>query len=318
MSSAEQSLIELCLKHQTLQRSDVWCHSGDDAAGMSPRSGEGIVTTVDAQIEGTHFDKRFTAQAIGHRSLAVSLSDIAAMGAQPCWAMASLSLPIDDSKWLSEWSQGFIRLAEQYDIECVGGNLSKGARAIHTTLIGQVNPTHALHQHTAQMGDDIYITGRLGASAWALNHPLGASSIEQSAYQQWQYPNPPVNFAQAAAPWIHACLDISDGLIEDLTRLLKRSLCAATIDLDACPYHPVLNTLSSQEAINAALLGGEVYELCFTAPQSHASMLKDLAQQHQCQLSLIGEIQPGSGLYWQQGSRRPIPQGAAFEHFKSN
>lgn len=318
MSDAEQWLIDLFLKHQKIQRQDVWCASGDDAAGFMPPQGLGIVATVDAQIEGTHFDERFSAQDIGHRALAISLSDIAAMGAQPCWALISMSLPDMQSAWIDAFSQGFCELATRYQIECIGGNISRGARAVHVVLMGAIKPEAALRQNTAQVGDVICVTGQLGAGAWALEHAPGGGAAGEAACAVWCRPDPPVRFAMACKHLINACIDISDGVLRDLQRLLQQSECGAQLDLDACPYHPVLNILQPQMASDYAWLGGEVYGLCFTvAPQKLQALMK-LSAQHACQVTPIGHIIQEKGVAFIDQSKRPRPQGEGFEHFNAS
>ena len=151
MSHIEQNLIECFLQNQTKFRKDVVCSSGDDAAVVNLPSGYSLVSTVDSQVSGTHFDDRFSAKDLGYKALAVNLSDIAAMGAKPCWALVSLTLENADDVWVSEFSSGFYALANKYNIECIGGNIAAGPLAVHVTLFGLVLSGQELRQSQAKI-----------------------------------------------------------------------------------------------------------------------------------------------------------------------
>ena len=316
LENKEQSLIQHFLKYQKIKRADVVCGSGDDAAVMKISPEFELVTTVDSQIYGTHFDNRFTPYDIGYKSLAVNLSDIAAMGARPTWAMISLSTDVFDVEWMQEFSKGFCDLAAKYNIECVGGNLSKGPLAVHVTLLGQVKQGQLIRQNNILLGDNIVVTGKLGGASWACENRQITAASEVAAFDSWVRPEVPVEFAIEVSQYINAATDISDGLYVDLLRMLKGSNLGAKLFLNNCPYATVLSKLSSQIASDYAWMGGESYQLLFTCSDKGLPKIQDIAKQHNVSLSVVGKAIDAKEIIWEAGGARKTPNiDKSFVHF---
>ncbi len=232
-------------------------NNGDDAALLTPPTGYQIVTSIDTSVVGRHFKDIAKPHAIGYKALAVSISDLAAMGAQPMSCLLSLALPEANEQWLAEFSKGFFDCADKYKIELIGGDTTKGPLTISTVVFGTVPMGLALLRSSAQVGDDIYVTGLLGIAAAALHdHSLDQTPLE--------YPQPRTTIFNIR-DYITSCIDISDGLAQDLSHILKASDVGAVIDANKIPY-----TTSLEDA----LYGGDDYELCFTANPKNAEKIK--------------------------------------------
>lgn len=265
---------------------------GDDAAMVS--SHQTWVVTMDTLVAGTHFLHDDPPDTLGHKVLAVNLSDLAAMGATPTVFLLSLTLPQADEAWLEAFSQGMRRLASQYGVTLIGGDTTSGPLSITITAMGEVDPQYTLKRDAAIPGDDIYVTGDLGAAAlFMLAHREGmALSAESTLACQTAYrcPQPRVDIGKALGPIAHACIDISDGLASDLGHILKASRVGATLDVSAIPLAPALSALSRDRALHVALSGGDDYELCFTAPTSARVKIQDIQQRYGIPMTRIGEV----------------------------
>ncbi|HEY9572165.1 MAG TPA: thiamine-phosphate kinase, partial [Pusillimonas sp.] len=244
---------------------------GDDCALIPVEPGYRLASSADLLIEGRHFFSDVDPAALGHKALAVNLSDLAAMGAQPLACLLSLSLPTIDHDWLAAFTNGFYALADQAQCPLVGGDTTRSVAGIviNVTVMGQVKPQEALLRSGARAHDDIWVTGTLGAADIALRLLQGTLSANPALLTATrtalERPLPPWRFAQALAGVAHAALDISDGLLQDLGHILQASACGAELDYDALPIDPALQGLDEALAQNAVLAGGDVYQLCFTA-----------------------------------------------------
>lgn len=232
-------------------------YNGDDAAILTPPPNQQIVTSIDTSVIHRHFRDTTKPHTIGYKSLAVSISDLAAMGAQPISCLLSLALPEANEQWLDEFSKGFFECADTYHVELIGGDTTKGPLTISTVVFGTIPVGRALLRSGAQLGDDIYVTGTLGNAAAALhNQHLDQTPLE--------YPQPRTIISDIRE-YITSCIDISDGLTQDLSHILKASDVGAVIDSSKIPF-----TTSLAYALN----GGDDYELCFTANPQHAKHIK--------------------------------------------
>ena len=204
--------------------------NGDDAAIINPRAGYSLVTSIDTLVENHHFHKTTDAYDIGYKSLAVSVSDIAAMGAKPTAFLLSLSLPTIDESWLKAFSRGLYAIANQFTIEHIGGDITRGPLTISSVAFGEVPKGQALRRDGAQVGDDIYVSGFMGDAAAALND----STLNQTRLNR---PLPRVELGIALRKIAHCCIDISDGLAQDLNHILTASGVGAQLTASTIPHH---------------------------------------------------------------------------------
>lgn len=294
---------------------------GDDCALMPIQAGCVMATSTDLLVEGVHFFPSVDPVTLGHKALAVNLSDLAAMGARPLGCLLGLSLPVIDEPWLAGFAQGFRTLSQASSCPLIGGDTTRSlsGRTISVTVFGQVPFGQALTRSAARPGDDIWITGTLGAPHVALHELLNPSPCESllTATRPFlERPEPPVHFASHLPGLAHAALDISDGLLQDVGHILKASRCGACIQYDALPVHPAITHLPDHVLQQAVLAGGDVYQLCFTASPDHAAQLRALAVSMGVQLTHIGQItaQPGLTLF-NHGQPMAWSGRHGFDHF---
>ncbi|PLC52300.1 thiamine-phosphate kinase [Pollutimonas nitritireducens] len=295
---------------------------GDDCALLPVAAGHHLATSTDLLIEGRHFFADVDPAALGHKSLAVNLSDLAAMGAQPLACLLSLSIPKIDDNWLQRFADGFHALAQASACPLVGGDTVKSLSGIviSVTVMGQVKPQLALRRSAARVGDDIWITGTLGAADIALRLlqnrlPVNPSLLAATRHAL-ERPLPPWHFAQQLPGIAHAALDISDGLMQDLGHILKASDCGAELVYNALPVAAALHGLDDELVQDAVLSGGDVYQLCFTAPTDVRASIEALAQGASIQVTRVGSIvaQPGLRIKG-PGSTFIVTKQAGFDHF---
>ena len=273
---------------------------GDDAALLRVPSGMELAVSTDMLVSGTHFIPGADPFLLGHKTLAVNLSDMAAMGAQPCWALLSISLPEVDEVWLQKLSEGFFTLAIQHGVELIGGDTTRGPLNLCVTIMGEVPQDAALRRSGAQIGDDIWVSGRLGDAALALAHlqgkiqlPAGDFSVCAAALHQ---PIPRVALGLALRGVAHSAIDISDGLLADLGHILECSSVGAEIRFDALPVSDMLRPhLIQPLGRHCALAGGDDYELCFTAPAGCRAEMEKISLKLGLSLTRIGAVVKGSG-----------------------
>ncbi|PLC50337.1 thiamine-phosphate kinase [Pollutimonas subterranea] len=295
---------------------------GDDCALFPVAAGHHLATSTDLLVEGRHFFADVNPAALGHKSLAVNLSDLAAMGAQPLACLLSLSIPAVDDDWLQGFADGFYALAEASGCPLIGGDTTRSSAGIviSVTIMGQVKPQHALRRNAARVGDDIWVTGTLGAADIALrllqNKLPSNPSLLAATRDALERPLPPWRFAQQLAGVAHAALDISDGLAQDLGHILKASDCGAELVYNALPIASALQGLDEFLVQDAVLSGGDVYQLCFTAPVDARARIKDLAQGASIQVARVGTIvaQPGLRVKKADSTVIVMKQGG-FDHF---
>lgn len=284
-------------------RPDVVLGIGDDAALLRPEAGSELVATVDTLVEGRHFLPGADPHSLGHRALAVNLSDIAAMGATPAWALLSLTLPDADEAWLGAFAGGFAALAREHGVALVGGNLARGPLGIAVQLLGAVPCGTALRRSGAGPGDDVYVTGTPG-DAGAGREPGAAAALRR----RFEYPTPRVAVGQALRGIASACIDVSDGLAADLDKLAAASRLRAVLQDELLPVSAeLLDALGDARARHCALTGGEDYELCFTVPAARQTALRAALPVSVCRITRIGSVAAGSAA--------PGADAPGFDHF---
>jgi thiamine-monophosphate kinase len=322
MHGDEQSLIERFFRPLGGARGDVPLGIGDDAAVLHPAPGFELVVTTDALIEGAHFLAGADPRSLGHRALAVNLSDIAAMGATPCWATLALALPVSDESWLQPFCTGFAALLSRHCVSLVGGNLARGALNITVQLIGQARAGQAVRRSGALPGHMLALTGTVGdaAAGLALHRgqlQSGHPSVATELCQRFEYPQARVAFGAQLGALAHAAIDISDGLWRDAGRLLAQSGCGAVIDAERLPLSRALRTAAGDAAaLRYALHGGEDYELLIAFPASNWEPLQALAAATDTPLAHIGDCTEARSLRLICAGVETTVAEAGFDHFR--
>ncbi|HET9764680.1 MAG TPA: thiamine-phosphate kinase [Casimicrobiaceae bacterium] len=296
---------------------------GDDAALFGATAGCEIAITTDMLVEGRHFLPGAEPEALGHKTLAVNLSDLAAMGARPRWALLACALPEADPAWLEAFTRGFFALADAHGVELIGGDTTRGPRNLCVTILGEVPAGQALLRSGAQPAESIYVSGRLGDAALAVAHRRGRIALTDDELAlcdaALSRPTPRVALGQRLRGLATAAIDLSDGLTGDLGHIAEASEVGATVELAAVPRSPALDRrLAGPDraiALECLLAGGDDYELCFTAPAAAAAKVQALAAETGIALTRIGAIAatPTFAVVDERG--RPLAAPRAFDHF---
>jgi thiamine-monophosphate kinase len=298
---------------------------GDDAALVKVRNGCDLVVSADMLVAGRHFFRDADPRRLGHKALAVNLSDIAAMGATPRWATLALALPAADAGWVREFARGFMTLARRFDVDLVGGDTTRGPLNICVQIMGEAPHGKSLRRDGALNGDDIWVSGTLGDAALALaafkrKIQLKPADLAHCAVRL-HLPQPRVALGLALRGVARSAIDISDGLLADLGHILERSDVAAEIELAALPVSANLRRyLDHVAACSALLAGGDDYELCFTAPRARRARIERIGARTRVPVTRIGSVRTH-----RRGQPRLIvraPDGAAlrvvrggYDHF---
>lgn len=273
---------------------------GDDAALVRVGSGMELAISTDMLVSGTHFFADAEPYMLGHKALAVNISDMAAMGAQPRWATLAISLPSEDEVWLERFSAGFFALADAYQVELIGGDTTQGPLNLSITILGEVPQGQALRRDGAMPGDEIWVSGKLGDAALALAHMQGKVVLDETGFSATatalHRPVPRVALGIALRGMANSAIDISDGLLADLGHILERSKMAGEIEFDTLPVSAHLKPyLAHALGKQCAMAGGDDYELCFTAAAARHAEIEKLAARLDLPLSCIGKIVAGTG-----------------------
>ena len=321
----EDRLIETVFARHSADGEQVLIGPGDDAAMLRCPPGEQLLITTDTLNEGVHFPAGTPAHSIGHRALAVSLSDLAAMAARPLWAVVTLSVPAVDEDWLRDFSDGLYSLADEIGVRIVGGDFVRGPLSITVTAHGSTRKAAVLRRGGGSEGDGIWVSGFLGDAAAGLEvikHRLegrevpGAtrSSAEEALVRRFCYPQPRIELGAYLSGIASACMDLSDGLMMDLPRLLRHSQVQGRIAAENLPVSGALREFADRDdAYRLALAGGDDYELCFTVPPDNEHRLKSLPGEPE--LTRIGELHRGEGLVLTRGGKAWEPADSGFRHF---
>jgi thiamine-monophosphate kinase len=295
---------------------------GDDCALLHPTPGMQLAVSSDMLVEGRHFLSTVAPDRLGHKALAVNLSDLAACGATPRAFTLALSLPRADETFLAGFAHGLFALAETHGIELVGGDTTQGPLNICITVFGELPTGQALLRSGAQPGDELYVSGCVGDARLALEVFRGQLSLDANAFESvrraMECPQPRVALGQALRGLASSAIDVSDGLLGDLGHLLRRSGVAAVVDADAVPRSAVLRAQTLAWQRECALAGGDDYELLFTAAAQHAEPVQQAARRAGVAVTRIGRIEAGSGVRLVDGQGRAVEQRfASFDHFRS-
>ncbi|KAB2935028.1 MAG: thiamine-phosphate kinase [Candidatus Contendobacter sp.] len=322
MSASEFSLIDRYFAAHDLHRPDVALGIGDDCALLVPPAGQQLVVTMDTLVADVHFFAAADPEGLGHKALAVNLSDLASMGATPAWATLALTLPKANEDWLERFCRGLFALADRYDVQLVGGDTTHGPVTTLTIQAhGFVPPGSALRRDGAQPGDGVYVTGTPGDAGLALAAAYGKALVvpEGRVYAQQRLERPEPRLAEGVAlrGVASAAIDISDGLAQDLGHILERSGVGARLEVERLPLSPALAaSLDWDAAIVTALASGDDYELCFTVPPERVAWLESVARGWECRCTRIGVItaEPGLRLVRADGSAFRLER-LGYDHF---
>jgi len=315
MALSEFQLIQQYFSDLTQVREDVVLGIGDDCALLTPPAGKQLAVTMDTLVAGRHFLPDVDPESLGYKSLAVNLSDLAAMGAEPAWATLALTLPDVDEQWLASFTKGFSLLATKYGVQLVGGDTTRGPLSISIQVQGFVEADMALRRDGAHPGDLIYVTGQLGLAALEL-------SLLQQQQLDWpsealDKPRPRVKEGMALVGIASAAIDISDGLLADLGHICEASGTGARIQCISLPVDPrVRQHVQTVQDWSLPLSGGDDYELCFAIPSSCRQQLEQLAGQQGFGFSLIGQIEEGRQVQVLMPDGEVVSPGVGgFDHF---
>jgi thiamine-monophosphate kinase len=307
-------------------RSDVVLGVGDDAAILRVPTGETLIAAIDSIVAGTHFLPGCDPASIGHRALAVNLSDLAAMGATPAWALLALTLPSADETFLAAFARGLGDLAAAHGVAIVGGDTTAGPLAVTVQVLGFAPPGMALRRDGGAVGDLLYVSGTPGDAAAGLDLERGApaglvlpaslATAGAALRQRFLFPTPRVALGLALRGLATACIDVSDGLAADAARLAAASGCGLRIDVQSLPLSPALTAaVGPDRAVALALDGGDDYELCFTVPPARAAALSAVATEAGCALQCIGVLTAEPGLRLLRDGKILPRAAAGYDHF---
>jgi thiamine-monophosphate kinase len=293
---------------------------GDDAALLDMPPGSELVAAVDSIVAGRHFPEGADARSIGHRALAVNLSDLAAMGATPAWATLALTMPDADGAWLERFAAGLLDLADAHGVALVGGDTTRGPLTISVQLLGHVPRGRALRRSGARAGDLLAVTGTLGDAGAGLEF-VGAALPETrpaalELIRRFEYPTPRVRFGLAARGIASAAMDLSDGLVGDLPKLAQASGLAAHVSVERLPMSESMRAVvPAAQALAWALAAGDDYELLLAVPAPRYAELEAAAGQLNLRLTTIGELRAGGGVTWSLNGADFVPGVRGWDHF---
>ena len=345
----EDRLIETLFARHSADGDEVLIGPGDDAAMLRCPPEEQLLITTDTLNEGVHFPAGTPARAVGYRALAVSLSDLAAMAARPLWAVVTLSVPAADEDWLGGFADGLYALADEHGVRVVGGDFARGPLNITVTAHGSARQNAVLRRGGGKAGDGIWVSGFLGDAAAGLEAlkqrlagkasspgvgelpprrapPSGKArtpslagrrgeSVEERLVRRFCYPEPRIELGRRLSGIATACMDLSDGLLTDLPRLLRRSGVQGRVETGNLPISAALHEFADRDRCRRlAVSGGDDYELCFTVPRENEHRLKGLSSR-EVPLTRIGDLHHGEGLVMTRDGSSWKPSDLGFRHF---
>jgi thiamine-monophosphate kinase len=325
MSLSEFELIERFFKRPGAGRGDVVRGIGDDGAVVRVPPDTDLVVAMDTLVEGIHFPTETDPEDIGYKALAVNLSDLAAMGAEPAWITLSLTLPEADPEWLTGFSAGMFSLADEVGAALIGGDTSRGPLSLTLQVHGFVPRDTALSRYAARVDDLIYVTGTLGDAGLGLLALRNAVHLPEAAraavLHRLNRPRPRLDEGQALRSLARAAIDISDGLIGDLGHVLDASRVGAGINIERVPLSPWLRDFMAEagegeRGLELGLTAGDDYELCFTVPQDRRRDVERTLAALSCPCTCIGVIEAEKGLRcrYDDGREYVLPDGG-YDHF---
>jgi thiamine-monophosphate kinase len=293
---------------------------GDDAAVLRIPDDADLVVAVDTIVSGRHFPEDSRPRSIGHRALAVNLSDIAAMGATPAWATLALTMPNADVSWLEQFAAGLLDLADEYGVQLVGGDTTRGPLTVSVQILGHVPRGGALRRDGAKAGDLLAVSGTLGDAAAGLafwqRPPAKPTKAADALIRRFDFPEPRVRLGQAARTLASAAMDLSDGLVGDLPKLAHASGLAAHVHVEKLPLSAAIRSaVNLQQSRDWALAGGDDYELLFAISPEAFPALERSADQLNLTLTPIGELRAGAGVTWSLDGKDFAPSVSGYDHF---
>ena len=291
------SEFELIARHFTRPVRHTVLGVGDDGAVLRPTPGMDLVVTTDMLVSGTHFLPDAEPEALGWKALAVNLSDLAAMGARPRWAVVAAALPEADETWIAAFARGFFAAAEAFDVDVIGGDTTRGPLNLAPTVFGEVPQGQALTRAGAQAGDELWVSGTPGLAALGLHHRQGKVSLHDTAagpcLAALDRPQPRVELGLALRGLASAAIDVSDGLLADIGHILERSALAADIEFDCLPRAALEACADAALAQRCLIAGGDDYELAFAAAPGRRADIEALAARLGLPLARIGRLRAG-------------------------
>lgn len=321
MALCEFDLIRTHFHSAATARDDVRLGIGDDCALLRVPGDRELAVSIDTLVSGVHFFPDTDPYALGHKALAVNLSDLAAMGAEPAWVTLALALPESDSEWLEGFSSGFLSLARRHGVQLVGGDTTRGPLTITVQAHGFVAPGRALRRDAARVRDWIYVTGPLGDAGLALRMLLEghAGELPEALRRRLERPTPRLAEGRAAVGLAHAAIDLSDGLLADLGHVCRESGVGARLDLHRLPLsEPVARQVRAAAAWDLPLASGDDYELCLTVAPEHGRALEGRFRELDAPLYRIGVVEAGSGIRCQLPDGGLLgPLSGGYEHFRN-
>ena len=300
MPLSEFDLIDRYFRGCGAKRADVRLGVGDDAAILDCPADAELVVAVDTLVDGVHFPHGSPPASIGHRALAVNLSDLAAMGARPAWALLALTIPKADEPWLSEFAAGMATLARAHDVALVGGDTTSGPLCVTVQALGHVPRSSALLRSGGSAGDALFVSGTPGDAAAGLAIEQGKLALagETAAYlrERFLYPAPRVALGERLRRYATACIDVSDGLLADAAKLARASGCGVEIEYEKLPLSEALvRALGADRARELALTGGDDYELCFSVRRAQVGRLLAELPPERWGYARIGTLRESAG-----------------------
>lgn len=318
----EFELIKSYFTDQVVIRKDVVKGIGDDCALLNPSDKKLIAVTTDTLVAGVHFPVDTPAKAIGHKSIAVNLSDLAAMGAEPSWISIAITMPEVDESWLADFSKGMFELAEYYNVQLIGGDTTQGPLSITITAQGLVPEEKALCRDGAQNGDYVFVTGDFGDAGLALAAIQGKVRLNEvdfvRAKDKLDYPKPQVLVGQLIRDYATSAIDVSDGLLADLQHICLQSSLGVNIDVDLIPMSDLLkDNLSATDAINLALTAGDDYQLIFTVSATNKVGIEMAMEHANVNFTCIGQMNTSGDVILTRGKDIFEVTKVGFEHFSN-
>ena len=313
---------ELIARHFTRPAANAVLGVGDDCALVDVTNGMDLAVSTDTMVSGTHFFPDVDPENLGHKALAVNLSDMAAMGAMPYWAMLALTVPNVNHEWLAAFAKGFFDLAQEYNVSLIGGDTTRGPLTLTVTIMGEVPAGAALRRSGAKVGNDVWVSGNVGDAALAVAHRHGRLVLAENDYREavmrLYEPSPRVALGQALRGLATAAIDVSDGLLADLTHICRLSGVGATVELASVPVSAIgARHIDTDAGRNAIVGGGDDYELCFTAHANSRDSIQELTDILGIPITRIGQIKRGKGVSLLGGDGKPVKiDGRGYDHFK--
>ena len=325
MSASEFDIIRRYF-HAEKIRDDIVLGIGDDCALLAPPAGKQLAVTVDTLVAGVHFPHQASPEDIAFKAIAVNLSDLAAMGAQPAWLTLALTMPESNEPWLQAFAHSFHQTAKTFGVELIGGDTTRGPLSITVQATGFVDSNKALRRDAARPGDAIYVTGTLGDAALGLrllkaNLTAGEVSADVDyLHKRLNRPEPRVEFGQAITAYAACAIDISDGLLADLGHIVQASTCGAQLFIEHIPLSNALLAIYRSHAesvdMQSVLSGGDDYELCICLDPNKEGAIMQCAREHKLRLTRVGVITASSTIECVDSKGRVYDYSATgFQHF---